>query len=133
MNKKIPPLKNGTIIFTFIAGLSFIMGLKNENAIWIGLCVCIMSLIVWETNRKFKSFMDKDAKLLKYFGFMFRSNPGTYIFLSSCWLIVLFWLVQDVYMYKYIKPDVFLGFISLYIVSSVVILVGYYKYYDDLS
>ena len=71
-------------------------------------------------------------KVFTYIKYDFKNDPKHYLALVLIWCIVLFWLFKDLSEYREIGADVFLGLFSVYLVSCVMILWGYFKDYDKL-
>lgn len=127
-------IDNEDILCLYLGTIGVIGSFKQ--GLFLFVCMFLYSVVVclgtFFQNKKFPTFMLSEGKIIQYLKIAVKSNPGAYLFLLFCWLIILFWMIQDIYVYKFVKNDVFLGFVSLYVVSSVMIFLGYYKKYDEL-
>jgi len=126
------PITNGIMMMAVSAGFAFIGGLITEWLFYIGLAMGLLFVVLWALSYKFNLFMEAKIKIFKYIKFDFKNDPKHYIGLILIWLVVLFWLFKDILDYREIGTDVFLGLFSVYLVSCVMILWGYFKDYDRL-
>jgi len=126
------PITNGIMMMAVSAGFAFIGGLITEWLFYIGLAMGLLFVVLWALSYKFNLFMESKIKIFKYIKFDFKNDPKHYIGLILIWLVVLFWLFKDILDYREIGTDVFLGLFSVYLVSCVMILWGYFKDYDRL-
>jgi hypothetical protein len=114
------------------AGLAFIGGLLTDWLFYIGLAVCALFVILWVLNFKFNLFMDGKVKLFSFIKYDFKNEPLHYIGIVGIWGVVLFWFYRDVSDGREVGTDVLLALFSIYLVSCVMVLWGYYKDYDRL-
>ena len=114
------------------AGFAFIGGLLTNWLFYIGLVLGVVFVILWALSYEFNLFMESKVKLFSFIKYDFKNEPIHYIGLLCVWFIVLFWLYQDVSNYREIGTDVLLGLFSIYLVSCVMVLWGYFKDYDRL-
>ena len=126
------PITNGIMMMAVSAGFAFIGGLITEWLFYIGLAMGLLFVVLWALSYKFNLFMEAKIKIFKYIKFDFKNDPKHYIGLILIWLVVLFWLFKDILDYREKGTDVFLGLFSVYLVSCVMILWGYFKDYDRL-
>jgi hypothetical protein len=114
------------------AGFAFIGGLLTEWLFYIGLVVSAFFVILWTINFKFNLFMDSKVKLFSFIKYDFKNEPINYVSIGFIWLVVLFWFYKDLSDGREVGTDVLLGLFSMYLVSCVMVLWGYYKDYDRL-
>jgi hypothetical protein len=126
------PITNGIVMMAVSAGFAFIGGLLTDWLFYIGLVLGILFVVLWALSYEFNLFMESKVKLFSYIKFDFKNDPKHYVALVFIWCIVLFWLFKDLSDYREIGTDVFLGLFSVYLVSCVMILWGYFKDYDRL-
>lgn len=126
------PITNGILMMAVSAGFAFIGGLLTNWLFYIGLVLGIVFVVLWALSYEFNLFMESKVKLFSFIKYDFKNEPIHYIGLLCVWFIVLFWLYQDVSNYREIGTDVLLGLFSIYLVSCVMVLWGYFKDYDRL-
>ena len=127
------PITNGILMMAVAAGFAFIGGLINNWLFYTGLVLSALFVILWALSYKFNLFMEAKIKVFTYIKYDFRNEPIHYIGLVFIWLVVLFWLFQDLSQeYREVGTDVLLGLFSVYLVSCVMVLWGYFKDYDKL-
>ena len=127
------PITNGILLLAVSAGFAFIGGLINNWLFYTGLVLSALFVILWALSYKFNLFMEAKIKVFTYIKYDFRNEPIHYIGLVFIWLVVLFWLFQDLSQeYREVGTDVLLGLFSVYLVSCVMVLWGYFKDYDKL-
>ena len=126
------PITNGILMMAVSAGFAFIGGLITEWLFYIGLVMGLLFVVLWALSFRFNLFMESKIKIFKYIKFDFKNDPINYVGLILIWVVVLFWLFKDILDYREIGTDVFLGLFSVYLVSCVMILWGYFKDYDRL-
>lgn len=126
------PITNGILMMAVSAGFAFIGGLLTNWLFYIGLVLGVVFVVLWALSYEFNLFMESKVKLFSFIKYDFKNEPIHYIGLLCVWFIVLFWLYQDVSNYREIGTDVLLGLFSIYLVSCVMVLWGYFKDYDRL-
>jgi Ca2+/Na+ antiporter len=126
------PITNGILMMAVAAGFAFIGGLITDWLFYIGLVLGGLFVVLWALSYKFNLFMEAKIKVFTFIKFDFKNDPKHYLALVLIWCIVLFWLFKDLFDYREIGTDVFLGLFSVYLVSCVMILWGYFKDYDKL-
>lgn len=125
-------ISNATVMLAAAAGLAFLGGLINDWLLYIGFGVSLLFVVLWSLNFNFNRFMDSKVKLYTYVRYDFKNDPIHYVSVLFMWGVVLFWFYRDYSESRQIGFDVILGLYSLYIVSCVMVLWGYYKDYDRL-
>ena len=126
------PITNGIMMMAVSAGFAFLGGLLTNWLFYSGLVMGIVFVVLWAISYKFNLFMEAKIKIFKYIKFDFKNDPIHYVGLILIWVVVLFWMLKDIYDYREIGEDVFLGLFSVYLVSCVMVFWGYFKDYDRL-
>lgn len=123
---------NATVMLAAAAGLAFLGGLLTNWLFYSGLALSILFVVLWTLNFKFNMFMDSKVKLFSFIKYDFKNGPVHYMGLLFIWLVVLFWLFQDMSNYREVGTDVLIGLFSIYLVTCLMIFWGYYTDYDRL-
>lgn len=126
------PITNGILMMAVAAGFGFIGGLITEWLFYLGVVMGFLFVVLWAISFRVNLFMESKIKIFKYIKFDFKNDPIHYVGLILIWVVVLFWLLKDIYDYREIGEDVFLGLFSVYLVSCVMVFWGYFKDYDRL-
>ena len=126
------PITNGIMMMAVAAGFGFIGGLITEWLFYLGVVMGFLFVVLWALSFRFNLFMESKIKIVKYIRFDFKNDPIHYVGLILIWVVVLFWLLKDIYDYREIGEDVFLGLFCVYLVSCVMVFWGYFKDYDRL-
>lgn len=127
------PITNGILMMAVSAGFAFIGGLIANWLFYAGLVMGIVFVVLWALSYKFNLFMEEPIRIFKYIKYDFKNDPVHYITGIFIWGVILFWLYQDLSSYREVGFDVLLSIFSMYLVSCVMILWGYFKDYDRLS
>lgn len=126
------PITNGIMMMAVAAGFGFIGGLITEWLFYLGVVMGFLFVVLWAISFRVNLFMESKIKIFKYIKFDFKNDPIHYVGLILIWVVVLFWLLKDIYDYREIGEDVFLGLFCVYLVSCVMVFWGYFKDYDRL-
>ena len=114
------------------AGFAFIGGLITNWLFYAGLVMSVVFVVLWALSYEFNLFMEGRIKILKYIYYDCRNDPIDYVTIAFIWCVVLFWVISDYTQYGDIGTDVLYGIFAIYLVTSVMVLWGYFKDYDRL-
>lgn len=126
------PITNGILMLAVSAGLAVLGGLLTNWLMYSGLALSLVFVVLWSLHTKFNSFMENRIKLFSFVKYDFKNDPIHYTILLCIWFTVLFWLFKDLSEYREVGTDVLLGLFSIYLVSCVMVLLGYYRDYERL-
>jgi hypothetical protein len=126
------PITNGIVMMAVAAGFAFIGGLLTDWLFYIGLVLGLLFVVLWALSYKFNLFMEGKVKLFSFIKYDFKNDPVHYVGVLGMWGVILFWFYQDYSNNREIGTDVLLGFFSMYLISCVMVLWGYFIDYENL-
>ena len=126
------PITNGIVMMAVAAGFAFIGGLLTDWLFYIGLVLGLFFVGLWALSYKFNLYMEGKVKLFSFIKYDFKNDPVHYIGVLCMWGVILFWFYQDYSNNREIGTDVLLGLFSMYLISCVMVLWGYFVDYDNL-
>jgi len=109
---------NGHLVIMFIVIFAYLGGIVSNFFYYMAPCLGVFTFCLDTFVPKFNKFMDCKIKLYEFIKLDFKLVSG--------------WAISDYSNNRRISSDVFFAFFSIYVIFSTMILIKYYKKYEEL-
>jgi hypothetical protein len=124
---------NGHLVIIFIVVFAYLGGVLSNFFYYVAPCLGVFTFCLDTFVPKFNKFMDSKVKLYEFIKIDFKPNfIKSYMMLIIMLIIVSGWAISDYSNNRRISSDVFFAFFSIYVIFSTMILIKYYKKYEEL-